>query len=225
MIKQNIYFIALSFLFLLSCRNKTENSFPNLNTDPLVERLKQNNISYYLKTKMWKDTIVGIDSIKLNSDGYITYKRGWETQRFVYDSINRIIEEEYHSDIHYHIKNIRYRLDRKKNQVQKNSENSILQVYNFDKSYKHLLNSFVIESKDTVKHISYFYKNGKISKVSEDYILEKYIQNKVYLYDKNNKLKTIIENGETEYISPKTGLIDSSLRMGHISYYKYFKRK
>ena len=214
-----------------------------LNVDPLTESNKKNNVEYYLRIVSGKDTIFTVDSVCVNKKGMITLekvKKGWfsETQN-EYDSLNRIIQSEHHSDIHYKSK-IEYSFDKKYN-------NLISYVFSYNgksKSFNKSPNAIIyyefennklskeifidIQSKDTITIAEYKYNpSNKISLITRKNLLDKYEVKTEYKYRKNNTLSEIIGEGEIKYISEKTGLIDSVKQTypNERTTYNYYFRK
>ena len=234
-----LFFILLA---ISSCKNVNESSL-EINIDPLTKAYKKNNIEYYLRVVSGKDTIYTIDSVCVNENGLITLKevkKGYTNKTsYDYDLLNRIIQIEHHSDIHYKSK-IAYLLDEKSNNLSAygflyNSNtksfhakpNSIMR-FNFEN--EKLIEEVLIdiESNDTFIKTQYKYNSkNKISEISKNNLIDKFEVKTKYNYRENNTLSEIIEDGEVKYISEKSGLIDSVKRTfpNEKIYYKYYFRK
>ena len=222
----NLSIIFFSFYFLFSCEKKSE--FPDLNVDPLVSAYKKNEIDFYIILKKWKDTIVERDSVVVNKNGYITDRIAWTKEHFKYDSINRIIEHKLDSDIHF-LNKMNYRLDNNNHEVLQIINNGqITYHFKYDDKFKRLKNKYFLdENLDTLVSTIYKYANDKIILIKENHPTEKWSTKIEFIYDKNQKLR-IIKNGvygETQYISNRTGLIDSASNNTDRIYYIYHKRK
>ena len=239
-LKKNIFLILL--FVVTSCKDKNESSLV-LNVDPLIESYKKNNVEYYLRIVSGKDTIYTVDSVCVNKKGMITLekvKRGWFSEtRNKYDSLNRIIQSEHHSDIHYKSK-IVYGFDEKHNNLISYIFSNNGMSKSFDKSpngiiYYEFENNrlskeiFIdIQSKDTITLNQYKYNSkNKISKILKKNLLDNYEVKIEYKYRKNNTLSEIIGESEIKYISKKTGLIDSVKQTDsneRITYNYYFRK-
>ena len=242
MLKLKIFLSFFLFFAIFSCKNVSESSL-NLNVDPLTEAYKYNNVEYYLRIVFWKDTIATFDSVCVNKTGLITFektkKSGYNENRIEYDSLNRIIKVEHHSDIHYKSK-IEYEHDKKSNDLishifsyneNTNSYSTNANGIKYHKFRNGKLSEQIyidIESKDTLEKNIYSYNsNNKLYKISKNHLIDNF-ENKIeYKYRKNNSLKEIIDNGEVKYISEKSGLIDSvkQTNLNETIIYKYYFRK
>lgn len=209
----------------ISCKKYDESNLV-LNIDPLSEAYFKNNVKYYLRIDSANDTIFNIDSVCINKNGLVFYKKaikGWFTKtNYNYDKLNRIISIEHHSDIHYKSK-IEYKFDENSNTlISHNFYNNGLTNSKFTDqpnaithyifNNQKLTSEILIdnESKDTINIIHYKYNSNKNLIESSIKNLEYGNEDKtVYKYRENNTLCEIIQHGEIKYISEKTGLIDS----------------
>ena len=205
--------IAIS-LSIISCA-KTE-IVPDIYPDPMVSVFKKNNIKSYIRTVKLNGEIVHIDSIKLNSEGRriskIRLLGSWDDEWFVYDSIGRVIEYHIRTDVDEHVRDITYKIDIKANEVIQNLNDGQCRRFRFDKSFKFLKENVLYKKDktgDTISRTYYSYRNGKIKQIETFDLLDGlFSYRKTFEYE-NNKLHKIYEKFETQYISPKNGLIDS----------------
>lgn len=219
------HLLVLLILFAISsCKNTSESSL-ELNADPLTAAYKKNKVAAYLRVVSGNDTIYRIDSVSINKEGFVTLKQckhGYSNKTiYQYDQLNRIIECEHHSDVHYKVKT-EYQRSEKPNRLTAHNFAYSPSTKSYDKKpgsityFKFgngkLLEETVIdvESKDTIVKILYRYNSkGKIIEISRNMLINKEEKEIKYKYRSNNTLREIIENDEVKYISKKTGLIDS----------------
>lgn len=198
----------------------------------MIVAYRKNNVKYIVRSKVQFDQIVQIDSICINKSGYITsqttLKGSANEMKFVYDSINRIIESESRTDVYTRYKDINYTFEKSKRIVYQDfNNNETLKIYRFDPSLKMIIESFQIYGTDTVSKTEYKYYKGKIRSILLNDLEENRVADFIaYFYDNNENIRFIQDNLEKQYISPNTGLIDSAfvpdpdVRINY-KYYKY----
>ena len=183
--------------------------------NPLIEAYQKNGIRSYSKISIWKDSVVNKQLVKLNSEGLVTDDSDFYSERhYTYDSLNRVVEYKYREDIRVDCK-YTYQLDSKNHQVlQHLVGNSAIRYFKYDVAFKKLLHVYLVskESQDLMENTFYRYTGDKIAMVVHGATLEMPKVSVItrYVYDRNQQLKAIINGGEIQYISSKTGLIDSA---------------
>lgn len=235
---------------LASCSTKySDVKFPNLEVDPLKESFKMNNVKAYYQTLhgvdyKGKKFSYKSDSANFNRDGILTSFfqlddfLGGMTYFNRYDSLKRLISQEYRSCTYsdYFLKYefdprnrkaIKYKYDL----VGNDSLLLIKTVYSLDLENTRVLNSvkYWKDTNDTINLTNYEYEKGKLVRINSrrgsiDYMYSETGMltqiHKVVLDEKGDEIEYLTE---TDYISSKTGLIDSTLLGGNgwVNYYNY----
>lgn len=224
--------IFLCSFFAIACSCSKEIRFPDLYVDPMIAAYKENHIDHYKKYTEWKGILIAEETVYLNECGLpvrTSHISGTLSgERFEYDSLCRVIEYRHDNDIHFKAQ-YHYRLVPEANRVLqyegKDTTNARIFQYNED------FGRLICESgkRDIFENIVYEYSGDKIKAIIKTYreIPDHAIKTE-FVYNKKGKLKIIRQpEGETAYVSEKTGLIDSVVTAAKEDrvYYKYFKRK
>ncbi len=231
-------------IVLAGCSDQPR-TFQTYEVNPLKKAYARNEIVYYLKYVVEGDTVLS-DSVSVDKDGNILSdisKQFWHSERhFRYDSLGRLVDEKYKSDIYVRMLTD-YVLCPEENTVVKYIRNGHywseevgqlleIQTLLYDDSLKRILKKTEVNigSNDSIVFL-YEYDKGRVLKEIEMYDSNTEVITEYY-YDENHLIGKKKELGwyfcEEHYMSPKTGLIDSTRRgkLGdaYTIYYKYYKR-
>ena len=225
----------LIFLLLAACSTKDSNTYPDISYDPIEKSLSENDIVAYKTFYIADRDTVYIDSIRLNPQGKLlsssaVFPYPSET-RNSYDSLGRITKTWHKSDMGYEYF-MKYTFNAAEKEVVetwehiRNQDTLLFRLnkYKFNDNLDTLRTIVSVYPKGDSSITQFSYTNGRIVELYEKGEVKRLIK---YVYETHglHQIKHYQDNKlmHVDYISPFTGLIDSTINdNNYVVYYKYY---
>ncbi len=234
--------LTILFCSLIWCCSSPVEEFATFEVNLTRDALRNNKIRYYEDFLIHSDSLVHIATFHADSIGNIINEQGssntldYVNRQVTYDSLNRMVKlvSDGHVNTEYSISYDMYPEKKMVIEHWKSVDDSSAwrdYIIHYNESLDRILKriSLNANSKDTLRTLAYEYDaQGKLLRASDD----KKIEIIKCDYDKDRRLIKIkrANNGddiEIDFVSPATGLIDSTLkehyRRKQMLYFKYFK--
>ena len=225
----------LIFLLLAACSTKDSYTYPDISYDPFEESLSENDIVAYKTFYIADRDTIYMDSIRLNPQGKLLSSSALfpyiSETRNTYDSLARITRTWHKSDMGYEYF-IKYTFNPAKKEVVetwehiRNQDTLLFRLnkYKFNDNLDTLRTIVSVYPKGDSSITQFSYTNGRIVELYEKGEVNSLIK---YVYDAHglHQIKHYQDNKlmHVDYISPFTGLIDSTIHDNdYVVYYKYY---